>query len=567
MAEFDGLTRSFHAHFTRDAKQRLYCGVDRNLDELTDPGRQEMDAKVEEARGLVSELDAVSRGALSFDQNLDLDLARLMLEAEVHELTYEFNGRTASAQRPTAADDIGDPLFQMFVLDPRPVGDRLSDITSCIEGIPEYLQALLGRLEVPVRRWVGIEVEQVRGLPDLFSALNDWGRREGWSDADRLRAACDRAQVALTDYVGRLRDLPVTDHFHLGSDCARRILDLSGIEMSFEELHRMASDFLVRMRSEIGELTERLVKKHGLVAGTTPDELHRFLAKRYRVELSDGDLDQIVRRYEEERERILTFIEDRNLFPILDDQDMRILRTPKFMEPQIPAGAMTAPPPFREGTRRSLVYLTLSEELLDEHTELTVPGMMLHEGIPGHHLQLATAAAHPSVVRRHVDARDLAEGWTTMLEDYMLDVGYAAEIADEVRFVGKRDISRLGARVAIDLFFMTGDRKYLEVGVDCDLSSDDPFVAAGHLLRTVTGFVPERVQAELNWYSTERAYPLSYLTGNTLVWKLKRDLIEAQKGKLEGLDLDREFHRVYLHAGNMPVSYLRRVFENEGLLG
>ena len=147
-----------------------------------------------------------------------------------------------------------------------------------------------------------------------------------------------------------------------------------------------------------------------------------------------------------------------------------------------------------------------------------------------------------------------------------IDVGYAPELADEIRFATKRDISRIGARVAIDLFFMTGDRKYLEIGVDCDLSSDDPFVAAGELLRAVTGFVPDRVQAELNWYSTERCYPLSYLTGNTLVWELKRDIVEAQRGKLEGLDLDREFHRVYLETGNMPVSYLRRVFEHEGML-
>ena len=44
---------------------------------------------------------------------------------------------------------------------------------------------------------------------------------------------------------------------------------------------------------------------------------------------------------------------------------------------------------------------------------------------------------------------DLAEGWTTMLEDYMLDQGYAAMTA-EVRFMAKREICRLAARVGID---------------------------------------------------------------------------------------------------------------------
>ena len=148
----------------------------------------------------------------------------------------------------------------------------------------------------------------------------------------------------------------------------------------------------------------------------------------------------------------------------------------------------------------------------------------------------------------------------------MLDVGFMAELADEARFLGKREISRLGARVAIDLFFMTGDRGYLDIGVDCDLSSDDPFEAAGNLLAVVTGFTPEHVRGELNWYSQERGYPLSYLAGNHLAWALKNDVIETNRGQLEERDLDRVFHDTYLAAGNMPMSFLRRVFADRGLL-
>ena len=242
------------------------------------------------------------------------------------------------------------------------------------------------------------------------------------------------------------------------------------------------------------------------------------------------------------------------------------MRTPAFMAPTIPAGAMMPPPAFREGVATSQVYLTLSEDLLDEHTLLGIPVMMLHEGIPGHHLQLTHAARNPSLIRRHFDALDLAEGWTTMLEDYLLDIGLLGELTDEARFIAHRDIARIGARVAIDLYFMTGDRGFLEVGVPADLSSDDPFEAAGNLLQTVTGFTPGRVQSELNWYSIERGYPLSYLAGNDAVWSLKRDLIEASRGRLEGFELDRAFHRAFLEAGNMPVSYLRRVFQDQGLL-
>ena len=224
---------------------------------------------------------------------------------------------------------------------------------------------------------------------------------------------------------------------------------------------------------------------------------------------------------------------------------------------------MMAPPPLRDGVPTSIVYLTLTKDRLDSHTELGIPLMMVHEGIPGHHLQLAWAALHPSPIRTMYESPHHAEGWTTMLEDYMLDAGFPIEHEDAARFSGLRDISRIGARVVIDLYFMTGDPEYLEIGVEFDRSSDDPFERAGALLAAVTGFEPARVQAELNWYSSRRGYPLSYLTGNHLVWALKEDL-EAKNGS--GLELDRTFHDIYLRSGNMPLTMLRRVFEHRGLL-
>ena len=236
------------------------------------------------------------------------------------------------------------------------------------------------------------------------------------------------------------------------------------------------------------------------------------------------------------------------------------------MRPSIPAGAMTPPAPFRAGTATSLIFLTLSEELLDEHTELTIPVMMIHEGVPGHHLQLATASKHPSLIRRHVMANDHAEGWTTMLEDYMLDRGYLEALADEARFCAKRELNRIGARVAIDLFFMTGERDYLDVGLGIERGQPDPFDAAGELLAVVTGFTPGRVQAELNWYSLERGYPLSYLTGNQLVARLRRDMHAARAADLSSERIDRLFFERYLRSGNMPLSFLRRVLRREGLI-
>jgi hypothetical protein len=568
MSDYASFVADFHDHLTSNPNARVFLGLTNDLGSLPDPSAARQAADVEASRVLLARCEALAEetSPSDFDRALDLDLAGLRLAFDIHYATFRFNGRDQATQCPRAGDDVGDGIFMMFINDPREPAERLRDITERLEATPAYIEALLARTEVPVARWVAIDDEKVQGLPSLFDTLENWARSIAWDGLDGFLAARANAEAALTDYRTRLAALPTTDHLHMGPEAAQELIRLKGIDRTLDDLHVMARDFLAETGATIERLRVRLAAKYELDANITTADLHTWLSERFRLELPDGKLEAILDRYQEEREKLLAWIRELDLFPLPDDHDMTILRTPGFMAPSIPAGAMMPPAPFRSGTKRSLVYLTLSEELRDEHTELGIPGMMVHEGIPGHHLQLATAAGHSSVVRRHVDAAEHAEGWTTMLEDYILDLGYMGRLEDEARFIGKRDISRIGARVAIDLFFMTGDRAYLDVGVECDTSSDDPFVAAGNLLEAVTGFVPGRVQAEINWYSQERGYPLSYLTGNRMVWQMKHEIATAQAGKFEGLELDRTFHRIYLESGNMPLTRLRRVFQHEGLL-
>ena len=567
MKEYDALIDKFHDYFTRDGNACVSLGVNKHLDDLPDPSLESIALTVSEGEKLLSELRSFPRGVLGFDQILDLDLAMLGVEFEIYSNTYTFNDKTELQQKPTAGDDISDGLFLMLINDPRPAQERLNNITARLEKVPEYLGKLISRLDTPVKRWVDIDMGKVTNLPDLFSTIFNWGQAEEYPQLKRLAVAREQAELALTNYLEKLQSMKTTTALFIGKEQAIKLIKLRGIDKSLDELHVMATNFLKDVAHEIEELHIKLINKYQLTSSTSIEELQSFLNKQYRVKLEDTtNLTDVIIRYAQERDKILSYLQAKQIFPIFTEQKMLIMQTPAFMAPSIPAGAMVSPPPFRAGVKTSIVYLTVSEELLDEHTELSIPSMMIHEGIPGHHLQLATACNHPSVVRRHCNAMEHAEGWTTMLEDYMLNIGYMGDLTDEARFSGKRDIARIGARVAIDLYFMTGDKKYLDVGIDVDQSSVDPFINAGNLLQKVTGFSSGRVQAELNWYSQERAYPLCYLTGNKLVWELKSDLANAQKGQHEGIELDKIFHEVYLESGNMPLTFLRRVFEYKELI-
>ena len=565
MIKFEDITRRFLDYLRDDVDTSVSLGLPDHLHRLGDPSLDAHWQSVEKARALLAELENTT--AEDFYEALDIDLMQRHLQKELFFKTLENHGELQRKRKPAGVDGVSEGIFQLFVNDDRDSAARLADILSRLQQAPDYLRAELSLLTTPVRRWRDIELEQAEEVPDLFDSVLDWARETDFADTADLEASISDVNRALQDYRNALSAMDTTDDFAIGRGKVEELLALKRIDKSPEDLRQMAADYMGETQRTLEELRQRLVAKYGLDPETDTVTLHEYLNGKFAVELKNGELGSVLDHYQGERERVLQFINERQLFPVPDDQDMVIMLTPRFLQPVIPAGAMWPPLPLREGTARSMVHLTVKPDELDEHTHLGICIMMIHEGIPGHHLQFASAARQPSLIRQFFDANEHAEGWTTMLEDYMLDAECVdADIADEVRFITKRDISRLVARVGIDLYFMTGDAQFLDVGLHLDFNSDVPFDNAGKLLKAATGFTDGRVQAELNWYSKEQCYPLSYLTGNRMVWELKDELVASNPKGLTTEELDREFHRLYLQSGCMPVASLREVFQHEGFL-
>ncbi|MFT5685797.1 MAG: hypothetical protein ACI8RZ_006751, partial [Myxococcota bacterium] len=313
MTTYVNFCSAFHAHFTVDANARIVMGIDERLGELPDPSLAGLDATVASARRLLASIAEIDTAGLSFDDDLDLDLARLALEREIHDATYTFNGRRAICQKPTAGDDIGDGIFLMFANDPRPAAARLADITDRLEAVPGYLSALQARLDTPVERWVSIDREKVEGLPGLLENIENWAMGVDFADLSRLQSARTVAEEAAVAYLGWLSEQPTTPHFHLDGQTARRIVHLRGIGVSLEEIHGYARRFLAETSETIVTLRDRLVPRYNLPADTTVEQLHSFLNKKFAVKVADGNLNSILDRYQAEREKILAFIKEHDL--------------------------------------------------------------------------------------------------------------------------------------------------------------------------------------------------------------------------------------------------------------
>jgi uncharacterized protein (DUF885 family) len=563
LSSIETINQAYIGMLTSDSNTCVEIGLDANLDQLPDPSMEALTRIGQQATKLQKDAQQLADALSDFHQQLDMQLIALSAGQQVLRCSLRFNDKSQAQQLPNAGDEISSGIFYLVTNDPRPAEARLGNILARLQQIPMYLQKMLARLDTPVDRWVAIDLETIAGLPDFFETILKWADEEAFSYRAELAAAIDQANAAMTEYAKNLSNLPTTSAFAIGAEQAQALVSGNGIDLTLAQIHQIACNFVTTTRQQIEELRASLVTKHGLEPSTTASELQEFLERQHAVQVTDGNLEQVIERYQSVSKELETFVKERSLFPIPDQQTMNIMQTPDFMAPMIPAGAMMPPPAMRSGVRTSMVYLTLSPELLKEHTELGIPLMMVHEGIPGHHLQLSTAAMHSSVIRRTFSANEHAEGWTTMLEDYMLDQNLMGNLTDEARFVTKLDLSRIGARVAIDLYFMTDDPGYLDIGYEVAFNDEDPFVNAAKLLIAATGFSAGRAQAELNWYSQERAYPLSYLVGNHLVWQLKHDFQRATAETMTADEQDRNFHRIYLESGNMPVAYLRQVFEHE----
>ena len=571
---YSSLTDQYLNLLKLDSNSCVALGVSEKLAELPAIGREAVAEQRQQIEQFMLVLDNFNQQANAaslkaqqdFEQDIDLRLMRLGAGQLLRQLTLQVEGKFHWQQCPRAGDQISAGIFLLVTNDPRPAATRLDNILGRLQQVPEFLKLALAQLDTPIKRWVAIDIETIAGLPGFFASILDWANTVAYPHSQELAEVIGSANQALRKYSEKLAVLQTSEHFSIGEQACSALIKGNGIELSMGQIYSINCDFVTKTQAQIAGLQQLLIEKYQLDVNTSVEQLQQWLVKKFAVQVLEGDLSSVIDRYTAEAKKIESFITQRQLFPIPEQQQMQIMQTPDFMAPMIPAGAMMQPAALREGMKTSLVYLTLSQSLLAEHTELGIPVMMVHEGIPGHHLQLATASMHSSVLRKTFSAMEHAEGWTTMLEDYMLDQGYMGELTDEARFIAKLDISRISARVAIDLYFMSGDKKYLDIGYPLDFSSDDVFVNAAKLLKAVTGFSDGRVDAELNWYSQERGYPLCYLVGNHLVWQLKRELIKAQADKLTQLEIDQLFHRVYLRSGNMPVAMLREVFVQQGLI-
>ncbi|GGA57057.1 hypothetical protein GCM10011490_03570 [Pseudoclavibacter endophyticus] len=431
------------------------------------------------------------------------------------------------------------------------IARRMANIPAALGGYLETLREGVRRGIVPARRQVAEVVAQVReyAKPDGFFATLAvaTGSRSGIGaaaslavDLERGAAAAQRAYADLADVLARElapvaaeTDAVGREHYALAS---RSFL---GAEIDLDETYEWGLDELARMTGEQEAVANELVPG-GTVAdaiarleGDPSRKLHGTEALRaWMQETSDRAIDELGRTHFDITAPMRTL-------------ECRIAPTQE--------GAIYYTGPNDDFSRPGRMWWSVAPGVtaFDTWRELTT---VYHEGVPGHHLQIAHAIArkdHLNSWRRNNWTSGHGEGWALYAERLMAQLGYLDDPADRL---GMLDAQRMrAARVVLDIGVHLGKRvpASAEIGVAQVWDHD---VALEFLRRNVN--MPDAfVRFEVNRYFGWPGQAPSYKVGQR-IWEEVRARAEAARGA--AFDL-RAWHTRALDLGGVGLDTLRTV--------
>jgi uncharacterized protein (DUF885 family) len=220
-------------------------------------------------------------------------------------------------------------------------------------------------------------------------------------------------------------------------------------------------------------------------------------------------------------------------FDVMPEAGLEVQRIPEFKEKTSP-GAYYQPPAM-DGSRLGVFYANLYD--IKATPRYGMRTLAYHEGIPGHHFQLAIQQQQKELpfFRRLIPAIAYSEGWALYAERLAWELGFQDDPYDNI------------GRLQAELF--RGVRLVVDTGIHYKRWSREQ--AIDYMINN-TGMAESDVVAEIERYFVMPGQALAYKVGMTKLLEL-RDLATSELG--EQFDI-REFHNVVLTNGSVPLDIL-----------
>ncbi|MGV9192979.1 DUF885 domain-containing protein [Microbacterium sp. MC2] len=483
----------------------------------------------------VDDVDEVTKADLSADLQLELDLH----DAQAHLRDLNVIASPAQEMRnvfdlmPTATAD-----------DWSVIAKRLSAVPGALDGYIETLRAGIAAGVVPARRQVAEVITQIgrytaddgffaeftQGAATADGALPDSLTDDLKTGADAARGAYDTLARFLADELAPVAGENDAVGRELYALHSRRFL---GATIDLDETYEWGIEELARMVAEQERIANEIkpgATVEEAVAFLEADESRKLHGTKALQEWMQATSDRAVAEL------------GKTHFDIPEP-----IRTLECMIAPTNEGGIYYTGPTDDFSRPGRMWWSVPEgvDTFDTWRELTT---VYHEGVPGHHLQIAQAVYNRAELnswrRLLAGSSGHAEGWALYAERLMEQLGYLDDPADRL---GMLDGQRMrAARVVLDIGVHLGKPQ---------LDGGEPWNAdyALEFMRRNVNMSDEFVRFEVNRYLGWPGQAPSYKVGQR-IWEQIRD----EAAERAGADFDiKQFHMRALRLGGVGLDTLR----------
>ncbi|WP_315067841.1 DUF885 domain-containing protein [uncultured Microbacterium sp.] len=521
-----------------------YIGRDEVNDrfgDLSPAGHEEIAAATRATLDRLSALEPVD----AIDEVTKTDLgAELRLDLELHDAKWhlrDLNVIASAAQDVRAAFDL---MPTATVENWDVIATRLAAVPDALRGYVETLRTGIAEGVTPARRQVievATQIDRYTADDGFFAAfVAEADPEEGQLPASLARTLADNSAAARVAYDELRRflaeelapaageaDAVGRDLYALNS---RRFL---GATIDLDETYEWGREELARM------VAEQTAIANEILPGASVEEAVAHLEADPARKLVGTDALQ--KWMQETSDRAVAEL-GASHFDIPE-----AIRTLECMIAPTQEGGIYYTGPTDDFSRPGRMWWSVPEGVTEFDTwrELTT---VFHEGVPGHHLQIAQAVYNRAELnswrRLLAGTSGHAEGWALYAERLMEQLGYLDDPADRL---GMLDGQRMrAARVVLDIGVHLGKPRLDGTGVwDAEYALD--------FMRQNVNMSDQFVQFEVNRYLGWPGQAPSYKVGQR-IWEQVRDGVRAAEGDAFSF---KGFHKRALDMGGVGLDTLR----------
>jgi uncharacterized protein (DUF885 family) len=496
-----------------------------------------LESQNQEWRRALLDFEKMDAAGFSLDARIDHTLITHLLKSFVRQ--YE---KVAKHRRDPGGylDEVMGGVFLLIMKDFAPIEERLGSALARMRETPRVLAEAGGNLapaDVPTV-WADIALEQVKTARGVFMSLLPGIARQAAPalEAD-FRKAGEAAARAVEGY-GKMLEKQVVPEARGDFAVGRQVFD----EMLRED-HMVDYD-----ADGLVETGWSLFRETEAALATVAREIDPAKSVQEILEDAKADhpsADGLLKAYENAMEASRRFVIEHDIATIPEGESLRIIETPVYARPVLPYAAYV-PAGILDKRQDGLFLVTpvepgtppdLAEQKLKGHNFAKLPVTALHEGYPGHHLQLVWSNRQKQIARRMGAFLSplFIEGWAFYCEELMERLGY---IAEPVQRLGRlADQLWRAARIIIDSSLHTR-------GMTVDEAVD--------FLVTRCRLEPANALSEVRRYTGSPTQPQSYLMGKLAIVKIVEEYRRSNPEKSL-----KQVHDAVLGCGSLPPKLMR----------